>query len=57
MMLELLLTRLQERKIRDAIYSNLQFLVFDELHTYERPSRCRCRNADSAYPGRSASRA
>ena len=34
MMLELLLTRLQERKIRDAIYNNLRFLVFDELHTY-----------------------
>jgi hypothetical protein len=34
MMLELLLTRLQERKIRDAIYDNLRFLVFDELHTY-----------------------
>ena len=34
MMLELLLTRLQERKIRDAIYGNLRFLVFDELHTY-----------------------
>jgi hypothetical protein len=34
MMLELLLTRLQERKIREAIYSNLRFLVFDELHTY-----------------------
>jgi superfamily II DNA or RNA helicase len=34
MMLELLLTRLQERTIRDAIYSNLRFLVFDELHTY-----------------------
>jgi ATP-dependent helicase YprA (DUF1998 family) len=34
MMLELLLTRLQERKIRDAIYKNLRFLVFDELHTY-----------------------
>ena len=34
MMLELLLTRLQERKIRDAIYRNLRFLVFDELHTY-----------------------
>ena len=34
MMLELLLTRLHERKIRDAIYSNLRFLVFDELHTY-----------------------
>ena len=34
MMLELLLTRLQERSIRDAIYGNLRFLVFDELHTY-----------------------
>lgn len=34
MMLELLLTRGQERPIRDAIYDNLRFLVFDELHTY-----------------------
>ena len=34
MMLELLLTRLRERPIRDAIYENLNFLVFDELHTY-----------------------
>lgn len=34
MMLELLLTRMSERTIRDAIYSNLRFLVFDELHTY-----------------------
>lgn len=34
MMLELLLTRVQERGIRDAIYENLRFLVFDELHTY-----------------------
>lgn len=34
MMLELLLTRTQERRIRDAIYKNLRFLVFDELHTY-----------------------
>ncbi len=34
MMLELLLTRLRERSIRDGIYENLQFLVFDELHTY-----------------------
>lgn len=34
MMLELLLTRAQERGIRDAIYKNLRFLVFDELHTY-----------------------
>jgi hypothetical protein len=34
MMLELLLTRVQERSIRDAIYENLRYLVFDELHTY-----------------------
>ncbi len=34
MMLELLLTRVQERSIREAIYENLRFLVFDELHTY-----------------------
>lgn len=34
MMLELLLTRIRERPIRDAIYENLRFLVFDELHTY-----------------------
>ena len=34
MMLELVLTRVQERAIRDAIYDNLRFLVFDELHTY-----------------------
>ncbi|MFH1930936.1 MAG: DEAD/DEAH box helicase, partial [Pseudomonadota bacterium] len=34
MMLELLLTRVQERPIRDAIFDNLRFLVFDELHTY-----------------------
>lgn len=34
MMLELLLTRVRERSIRDAIFENLRFLVFDELHTY-----------------------
>lgn len=34
MMLELLLTRVRERSIRDGIYQNLKFLVFDELHTY-----------------------
>jgi len=34
MMLELLLTRVRERSIRDSIYENLRFLVFDELHTY-----------------------
>jgi superfamily II DNA/RNA helicase len=34
MMLELLLTRTAERRIRDSIYANLKYLVFDELHTY-----------------------
>jgi ATP-dependent helicase YprA (DUF1998 family) len=34
MMLELLLTRMRERALRDAIYEHLRFLVFDELHTY-----------------------
>ena len=34
MMLELLLTRQRERSIRDGIYANLKFIVFDELHTY-----------------------
>ena len=34
MMLELLLTRISERPIRDALYANLRFLVFDELHLY-----------------------
>ena len=34
MMLELLLTRVQERPIREAIFENLRHLVFDELHTY-----------------------
>jgi superfamily II DNA or RNA helicase len=36
MMLEYMLTRLSERdrRLRDAIYKNLRFLVFDELHTY-----------------------
>jgi len=34
MMLELILTRHGERELRDSIYQNLRFLVFDELHTY-----------------------
>ena len=34
MMLELIATRIQERRIRDSIYENLRFLVFDEMHTY-----------------------
>ena len=49
-MLELLLTRIQERNIRTAIYDNLRFLVFDELHTYRGAARRRCGNADSSYP-------
>lgn len=34
MMLEYLLTRPLERNLTEAIYRNLDFLVFDELHTY-----------------------
>ena len=34
MMLELILTRIQEKSIRESIYQSLQFLVFDEMHTY-----------------------
>ncbi len=34
MMLELLLTRIRDRAVRDGIYRNLRYLVFDELHTY-----------------------
>ena len=34
MMLELILTRTKEKSLRDSIYRNLEFLVFDELHTY-----------------------
>lgn len=34
MMLELILTRSQENTIRNSIYDNLKYLVFDELHTY-----------------------
>ncbi|MGA2479269.1 MAG: DEAD/DEAH box helicase, partial [Spirochaetia bacterium] len=34
MMLELILTRSGESKLRSAIRDNLRFLVFDELHTY-----------------------
>ena len=34
MMLELLLTRSKEDQLRQAIFQNLRFLVFDELHTY-----------------------
>lgn len=35
MMLELILTRSHETRLRESIYSNLKFLVFDELHTYK----------------------
>lgn len=34
MMLELLLTRGKETSIRNSIAQNLQYIVFDELHTY-----------------------
>lgn len=34
MMLELLLTRPHEVKLRDSIFESLKFIVFDELHTY-----------------------
>lgn len=34
MMLELIMTRLKERPLRDSISEHLKFLVFDELHTY-----------------------
>jgi len=36
MMLELLLTRSgeNEQKLRESVFSNLRYLVFDELHTY-----------------------
>ncbi len=55
MMLELILTRPKEDALRKAIYENLKFLVFDELHTYRgrqgadvamliRRIRSRCKN-------------
>ncbi len=34
MMLELLLSRASDNQIKESLYKNLQFLVFDELHTY-----------------------
>ena len=34
MMLELLLTRISEEKLRSSIKQHLKYLVFDELHTY-----------------------
>ncbi len=34
MMLELILTRVQEQRIARAIDQNIKYLVFDELHTY-----------------------
>lgn len=33
-MLELMLVRAKEQQLRDSIFDCLQFLVFDELHTY-----------------------
>jgi hypothetical protein len=34
MMLELMLTRREDKSLRDAIFKNLKFLAFDELHTF-----------------------
>jgi ATP-dependent helicase YprA (DUF1998 family) len=34
MMLELLMTRHGEEKLRESMFSSLEFLAFDELHTY-----------------------
>lgn len=34
MMLELIMTRLSERRMRESLLANLEFIVFDELHTY-----------------------
>ncbi len=34
MMLELILTRPREKNLRKNIFKNIQYLVFDELHTY-----------------------
>lgn len=34
MMLELLLTRAAEEELRNSIFASLEFLAFDELHTY-----------------------
>lgn len=33
-MLELMMTRSEESALRDALFPNLRYLVFDELHTY-----------------------
>lgn len=35
MMLELILTRIEDRNIRKSIEENLEILAFDELHTYK----------------------
>lgn len=34
MMLELIMTRASEASLRNSIFDNLKYLVFDELHTY-----------------------
>lgn len=34
MMLELILTRVGEKDMRDSIYESLRYLVFDEMHTF-----------------------
>ncbi len=34
MMLELIMTRIGEKRIRESLFEHLKYLVFDELHTY-----------------------
>ncbi len=34
MMLELIMTRLSEEKLRNSLLENIEYIVFDELHTY-----------------------
>ncbi len=46
-MLEMILTRIRDRSLIKAAHL-LQFLVFDELHTYKGAPGCRCGNAHTA---------
>lgn len=68
MMLELILTRAKEERLISALYNNLQFLVFDELHTYRgrqgadvalliRRIKAQCRNKKIVCIGTSATMA
>lgn len=65
MMLELILTRFDDLVVADAMYKNLQFIVFDELHTYRgrqgadvalliRRLKARCHNPNITCIGTSA---